>query len=113
MPDPTDAQIVKVLEITGESGGEDGYETISTAIDDLSDGQWARALELITAWDAEYEAGASSISVRGGNGVYYLPTEAGNDIRSRMRLLLGYPEYRDASITGIPTTTAIATEYVF
>lgn len=106
----TDAQITKVLEITGEND----YVFVAALVVKLTDGQWARAKQLLDAWDEEYAPGSSGISLRGGSdGVYYLPTEAGNDIRSRMRLLLGLPEFRDSDLTGTPTTTAIPVIPVF
>lgn len=106
----TDAQIDKVREIAGEND----YSFVSALIEKLTEGQWIRAKQLITAWTDEYSDGAPGISVRGGrDGVFYLPTEAGNDIRSKMRLLLGLPEYRDADLTGNPVTQAVRTEWVF
>ncbi len=110
MPSATDAQIDKVREIAGEND----YVFVGGLIAKLTDGQWARAKQLITAWADEYSDGAPGVSVRGGrDGVFYQPTEAGNDIRSRMRLLLGLPEFRDASLTGTPTTQAVRTEWIF
>lgn len=100
----SDKQITQVLEITGEND----YALIDGLIENLTDGQWARVKELITAWDAKFAPGKPGISIRGGSdALYYLPTEAGGDIRSRMRLLLGLPEFRDAELTGNPTTTVV------
>lgn len=105
-----DKQITKVLEITGEND----YALVSALIEKLTDGQWSRVKELITAWDEEYAPGSSAIGLQGGkDGVFYLPTEAGNDIRSRMRLLLGMSEFRDSGTTGVPTTCAVRTQWVF
>lgn len=105
MPEPTDAQVDKVREIAGESD----YDAVADLISDLTDGQWARALELITAWDAEYEPGAPGVSVKD----VYSPTAAGMDIRGRTRLLIGLPEFRDPSLTGMPTTQAVETVWRF
>lgn len=101
---PSDKQITKVLEITGENS----YVFVSALTEKLTDGQWARVKELIVAWDEEFPAGDPGLSLRGGSdGLYLLPTEAGNDIRGRMRLLLGLSEFRDSSLTGSPTTTVV------
>jgi len=95
MPTPTDAQIDKVREVTGEND----YDLIAALIETRTDAQWERALELMDAWDAEYPAG-ESIGIR-GQGVEFNPhIDAGLDIRNRMRLLFGLPEVRSAAITG-------------
>ena len=108
MPDATDAQIDKVREITGENS----YAFVAGLIELLTDGQWARALELITAWDAEYPAG-ESIGLQGG-GVQFDPhVDAGLDIRSRMRLLMGLPEIRSSMITGESGSVMLRNEFVF
>lgn len=108
MPSPTDAQIDKVREITGENS----YAFIAALIDKLTNAQWARALKLITAWDDEYPAG-QSIGLR-GDGIEYNPhIDAGQDIRSRMRLLIGLPEIRSSGITGEDGSTVLRNQFVF
>ena len=107
---PTDKQVDKVREIAGENNSV----LVSALIAKLTDGAWARAKEFITAWDEEFPPGDPGLSIRGGSdGLYLLPTEAGNDIRGRMRLLLGLPEFRDASLTGVPVTQSVPTRWVF
>jgi hypothetical protein len=107
-PTPTEPQIDKVREIAGENR----YATISNLIDNLTDGQWARALELITAWDTEYAAG-ESIGLQGEGVVLDPHVDAGLDIRSRMRLLLGLPELRSSSITGESGSAVLRNQFVF
>lgn len=108
MPTPTDEQVDKVREIAGENS----YTLIADLIDALTDGQWVRTLELITAWDEEYPAG-QSIGIK-GSGIQYDPhVDAGLDIRSRMRLLLGLPEFRSTAITGQVGSVVLRNEFVF
>jgi hypothetical protein len=107
MPDATDAQIDKVREIAGENN----YASIALLIDNLTDGQWARALQLIVAWDAEYPAG-ESIRLT-GNVTLDPHIDAGLDIRSRMRLLLGLPELRSVAVTGDSGSIVLRNEFVF
>lgn len=95
-PTPTEAQIEKTREVAGEND----YDFISDLIDELNDSQWARALALQTAWD-EYPAG-DTIGLGGGrDAVLYSSETSRGDVRVRMRLLLGLPELRDASLTGM------------
>jgi len=110
MADATDAQIDKVREIAGEND----YDLVAGLIATRTDGQWARAIELITAWDTEYPAG-ESIGIKGGSrGIQYDPhTDAGLDIRNRMRLLLGLPELRSSAITGESGSIVLRNEFVF
>jgi len=111
MPNASDSDIDKVREIAGENN----YAHVSELISGLTNGQWQRALELIDAWDTEYPAG-ESVGIQGGSrGIQYDPhTDAGLDIRNRMRLLLGLPEQRDSSITGESGGSfALRNEFVF
>ena len=110
MPSPTDAQVDKVREIAGENS----YTFVASMIALLTDGQWARALELITVWDTEYPAG-ESIGIKGGSdGIQYDPhTDTGLDVRNRMRLLLGLPEMRSSVITGQSGSMMLRNEFVF
>jgi len=104
----SDREIDKVREIAGETS----YGYVSELITNLTSGQWARAVELIDAWDTEYPAG-ESISIK-GNGVELNPhIDAGLDIRNRMRLLLGLPEERASAITVESSSMALRNEFVF
>ena len=107
-PTPTDEDIDTTREVAGELDA--GY--ISTLIDNLNDAQWARALDFITAW-ADFPAG-SVLQLEGGrDGVKDSDEAAREDIRRRMRLLLGLPELRDSSLTGGFGTTSVPTLWVY
>lgn len=103
-PTPTEAQIEKTREVAGEND----YEFIEDLVDELNDSQWTRALALQTSWD-EYPAG-DTIALEGGrDAVNYSSILSREDIRGRMRLLLGLPEFRDASLTGQGYSHAVET----
>ena len=105
-PTPTDEDIDWVREVTGEN--DDSF--ISSLIDSLNDAQWARALDLTTEWQ-KVTAG-DLVALKGGrDGVILSDQEGLNDIRARMRLLLGLPEFRDASLTGGPATMGVRTQW--
>ena len=107
-PTPTDEDINDVREVTGENS----RTTISTLIDNLNDAEWGRALDFVTAW-RNTEPG-DLLSLEGGrDGVKLSDQEGLDDIRRRMRLLLGLPEFRDASITGQPGTTSVPVLWVW
>ena len=92
---PTDEDINDVREVAGELD----FDFVSTLIDNLNDAQWLRALDLVIAW-GDYPAG-SVIRLEGGKeGIWDSDEAAREDIRRRMRLLLGLPELRDSSLTG-------------
>lgn len=108
-PTPTDEDIDFVREVTGENV----TATIAALIDNLNDAQWARALDLVTAWN-EFEPGSVMRLENGGReGVFDSDQEALEDIRRRMRLLLGLPELRDASLTGGPATVSVPVLWVW
>jgi hypothetical protein len=91
LPTPTDEDIDFVREVAGEGS----FEFISTLIDKLNDAQWARALDLVSAWN-EYAPGSVMELVNGGReGVNEKDQDALMDIRRRLRLLLGLPEFRE------------------
>jgi hypothetical protein len=91
LPTPTDEDIDFVREVAGEGS----FEFISTLIDNLNDAQWNRALDLVTAWN-EYAPGSVMELVNGGReGVNEKDQDALMDIRRRLRLLLGLPEFRE------------------
>lgn len=94
-PAPTDENVKDVREVSGELS----RTKIATLIDDLNDAEWARALELVTAW-GEIEAGGLVALEGGREGVKLSDQEGLDDIRKRMRLLLGLPELRSSDITG-------------
>ena len=104
----TDEEVNDVREVTGEIS----RTFISSLIDNLNDAEWDRALDLVSAW-REITPG-DLLSLEGGReGVRLSDQEGLDDIRRRMRLLLGLPEFRDASITGQPTTTSVPVLWVF
>lgn len=106
MADATDEEVNDVREVAGEND----ITFVSDLIDDLNDAQFERALDLITEWQ-KVTAG-DLVSLQGGrDGVYLSDQEGLNDIRARMRLLLGLPEMRDSSLTGGPATTAVLTQF--
>lgn len=101
-PTPTDEDVNDVREVAGELDGT----YVSALIDNLNDAEWGRALDLVTAWQG-FSPG-DLIALEGGrDGVRLSDQEGLDDIRRRMRLLLGLPEERDASITGAAVTTSV------
>lgn len=110
MPSPTPT--AEDIDSTREVAGELDYDYVSTLIDNLNDSQWSRALDFITAW-ADFPAG-SVLRLEGGrDGVFDSDELAREDIRRRMRLLLGLPELRDSSLTGGFGTTSVPTLWVW
>lgn len=94
-PAPTDEDVNFVREVAGELSNT----LIATLIDSLNDAQWARALELVGAWN-EIDPGGLIALEGGREGVKLSDQEGLDDIRKRMRLLLGLPELRSSDITG-------------
>lgn len=104
----TDEDIDNVREVAGETS----FTFIATLIDNLNDAQWSRALDFITAW-LDFAPG-SVLALEGGReGVKDSDQEALEDIRKRMRLLLGLPELRSTDITGGPATTSVPVLWVY
>lgn len=96
-----------------EVAGEISTTFITTLIDNLNDAQWNRALDFISSW-SEYDPGSVMRLENGGRqGVFDSDLEALEDIRRRMRLLLGLPEARDSDITGGPASTSIPVLWVW
>lgn len=94
-PTPTDEDINFVREVAGESDA--AY--IGTLIDNLNDAQWDRALTLVDEWNKVTPG--DLVALRGGrDGVQLSDQEGLDDIRRRMRLLLGLPEFRTADMGG-------------
>jgi hypothetical protein len=94
-PAPTDEDVNFVREVTGELSNS----LIAALIDNLNDAQWGRALDLVEAWNGI--APGDLIALEGGReGVKLSDQEGLDDIRRRMRLLLGLPELRSSDITG-------------
>ena len=107
-PEPTDEDINFVREVAGELSNT----VIAVRIDNLNDAQWERALDLVEAWN-ETEPG-DLLSLEGGrDGVRLSDQEGLDDIRRRMRLLLGLPEFRDGSITGEFGSTSVPVLWVW
>ena len=108
MATATDEEVNDVREVTGEVS----RTLIASLIDNLNDAEWNRALDLITAW-AEFAPGDLLALEGGRDGVRLSDQEGLDDVRRRMRLLLGLPEFRDASITGQAATTSVPVLWVF
>lgn len=107
-PTPTDEDIDFVREVAGENV----TATVATLIDNLNDAQWLRALDLVTAWN-EFPPG-SVLRLEGGReGIHDSDQEALEDIRRRMRLLLGLPETRDADLLGGMGSTSVPVLWVW
>lgn len=101
-PTPTNEDVNDVREVAGELDG--AY--VSTLIDKLNDAEWGRALDLVELWRAK-DVG-DLLSLEGGrDGVRISDQDDFDSIRRTMRLLLGLPEERDASITGTAVTTSV------
>ena len=101
------------IDAVREVAGELSFATVSTLIDNLNDAQWNRALDFISSW-SEYDPGSVMRLENGGRqGVFDSDLEALEDIRRRMRLLLGLPEVRDSDITGGPASTSIPVLWVW
>ena len=95
-PTPSDEDIDDVREVAGELN----TATVSAIIDNLNDAKWGKALDLIDVWKG-YPPGSVMSLVNGGReGVNDSDQDALEDIRKRMRLLLGLPELRSGDITG-------------
>ena len=93
-----------------EVAGENDFNFVSSLIDSLNDAQWERAQDLVLAWK-EFAPG-DLIGLKGGrDGLQLSDQEGMDDIRARMRLLLGLPELRDASILGGPATVGVRTQW--
>lgn len=101
------------IDAVREVAGEISFATVATLIDNLNDAQWNRALDFISAWN-EYDPGSVMSLENGGNqGVFDSDQMALEDIRRRMRLLLGLPEVRDSDLTGGPATTSVPVLWVW
>lgn len=93
--------------------GENDYAFVATIIDNLNDAQWERALDLITAWKTITPGDLMGLSGGGRDGVRLEDQEGLNDVRARMRLLLGLPEFRDVGLTGGPGSYALPTRWIY
>lgn len=107
-PTPTDEDIDDVREVAGENS----TSFVEPLIDNLNDAKWAKALDLITAWK-EYPPGSVMRLEGGREAVFDSDLLALDDIRRRMRLLLGLPEVRDASLTGGFVSTSVPVLWVW
>lgn len=105
---PTDEDVNDVREVAGEISRAE----IATLIDNLNDAEWERALDLITAWHGV--TAGDLVALEGGrDGVKLSDQEGLDDIRKRMRLLLGLPELRDIDITGGAGTVSVPSLWVW
>lgn len=92
--------------------GENDYAFVATIIDNLNDAQWERALDLVKAWNAI--APGDLLGISGGRDGLQLSDQEGlDDVRARMRLLLGLPELRDTGITGGPGSYSLPTRWIY
>ena len=104
----TDEDIDAVREVAGELD----FDYISGLIDNLNDAQWSRALDFIEEWNKT--APGDLIGLKGGrDGVRLEDQEGLDDIRKRMRLLLGLPELRTTDITGQAGSCSVPTLWVW
>ncbi len=107
-PTPTDEDINYVREVAGEND----YDLIAEIIDNLNDAQWDRALVLVTAWNNI--SPGDLLGIDGGRDALKLSDQEGlDDVRARMRLLLGLPEFRDSGLTGGPGSYALETRWIY
>ncbi len=108
LPTPEDIDIDAVREVAGEND----FVYVSSLIDALNDAQWARAQDFITKW-FEIEPG-DLMGLKGGrDGLRLEDQESLDDIRVRMRLLLGLPEYRDFGLTGQYGSVGVRTTWIY
>jgi len=107
-PTPTDEDVDFVREVTGETS----FNFIATLIDNLNDAQWVRALDLVTAWN-NYAPGDLLTLEGGREGVKLVDQDNLDDVRRRMRLLLGLPEVRAMNITGGFASTSVPVLWVW
>jgi hypothetical protein len=105
----TDEEVNDIREVTGEVD----RELIATLIENLNSAEFDRAMDLISAWQETTAGNLLTLKNGAGEGVFLSDQEGLDDIRRRMRLLLGLPELRDASITGQPTSTSVPVLWVF
>lgn len=108
MAEADDEEVNDVREVTGEVS----RVLIASLIEKLNDAEWKRALDLVGLW-REKDLG-DLLSIEGGrDGIRLRDQDDLDSIRRAMRLLLGLPEFRDASITGAATTTSVPVLWVF
>ena len=109
MATATDEEVNDIREVTGEVD----RALIATLIENLNSAEFDRALDLISAWQQIAAGDLLTLKNGAGEGVFLSDQEGLDDVRRRMRLLLGLPELRDASITGQPTSTSVPVLWVF
>ena len=88
-PTPTDEDVNFVREVAGERDAV----YVGELIDNLNDAEWGRALDLVDEWNKVIPGDLIGLS-GGRDGVQFSDQEGLDDIRRRMRLLLGLPEFR-------------------
>src|SRR5690242_11255586 len=109
MATATDEEVNDIREVTGELD----RMAVAMLIAGLNDAEFDRALDLVSAWQQIAAGDLLTLKNGAGEGVFLSDQEGLDDIRRRMRLLLGLPELRDASITGQPTSTSVPVLWVF
>jgi hypothetical protein len=109
MATATDEEVNDVREVTGELS----RTLVAALIENLNDAEWERALDLVAAWQETTAGDLLTLKNGASEGVYLSDQEGLDDIRRRMRLLLGLPELRDASVTGQPTSISVPVLWVF
>lgn len=105
----TDEDIDNVREVAGELD----FDYISSLIDNLNDAQWNRALDFIASWLQTDPGDLIDLQNGGREGVNLIAQAGLDDIRKRMRLLLGLPELRATDITGQAGTTSVPVLWVW
>ena len=107
IPTPTDEDINFVREAAGELD----FALVASLIDNLNNAQWDRALQLVDAWNTI--APGDLLGIDGGRDGLKLSDQEGlDDVRARIRLLLGLPEFRDASLIG-GGSVGIRTQWIY
>jgi hypothetical protein len=106
-PEPTPAEIISLMEVTGEND----YDSLSTRIATGSqvevDAKWAKTLADIAEWGAKVRGKYAKVNGR----IVLDPKDREYAIRSRVRLRYGLTERVDESVTGeFPGSRAVPVE---
>lgn len=109
---PTPTPEAEDINFVREVAGENDYAYVATIIDNLNDAQWERVLALVDAWKVIVPGDLLGIS-GGRDGLQLSDQEGLNDVRARMRLLLGLPEFRDTGLTGGPGSYSLETRWIY
>ena len=109
MATATDEEVNDIREVTGEVD----RALIATLIENLNSAEFDRALDLVSAWQQVTAGDLLTLKNGAGEGVFLSDQEGLDDVRRRMRLLLGLPELRDTSVTGQPGSVSVPVLWVF